>query len=39
LEQAHLEARTLVDGDAVPAELRAHVARVWHDQFGLVLVG
>ncbi len=39
LERAHVEARALVDADAVPAALRAHVARVWQDQFGLVLVG
>ena len=39
LEQAHVEARALVDAEAVPAALRAHVARVWQDQFGLVLVG
>jgi ATP-dependent DNA helicase RecG len=39
LEQAHVEARALVDSDAVPAALRGHVARVWQDQFGLVLVG
>jgi ATP-dependent DNA helicase RecG len=39
LERAHGEARALVDSDAVPAALRAHVARVWQDQFGLVLVG
>ena len=29
LEHAHREARALVDADAVPAGLRAHVARVW----------
>ena len=39
LEQAHAEARTLVEAGAVPAALGTHVARVWHDQFGLVLVG
>jgi ATP-dependent DNA helicase RecG len=39
LEQAHAEARALVDSDTVPAALRSHVARVWQDQFGLVLVG
>jgi ATP-dependent DNA helicase RecG len=39
LERAHAEARALVDADAVPAALGAHVARVWHDAFGLVLVG
>jgi len=39
LEQAHAEARALVDAGAVPAVLGAHVARVWHDAFGLVLVG
>jgi ATP-dependent DNA helicase RecG len=39
LELAHGEARALVDADAVPPALRAHVARVWQDQFGLVLVG
>ena len=39
LEQAHAEARALIDSDTVPTALRAHVARVWQDQFGLVLVG
>jgi len=39
LERAHAEARALVDADAVPPALGAHVARVWHDAFGLVLVG
>jgi ATP-dependent DNA helicase RecG len=39
LERAHAEARAMVDADAVPAALRAHVARVWQDAFGLVLVG
>ena len=39
LERAHGEARELVAGGAVPAALRAHVARVWQDHFGLVAVG
>ena len=39
LELAHREARAQVDADTVPDELRAYVARVWHDHFGLVLVG
>ncbi len=39
LELAHREARAQVDADTVPDGLRAHVARVWHDHFGLVLVG
>jgi ATP-dependent DNA helicase RecG len=39
LALAHDEARTLVDGDAVPPALAAHVARVWQQQFGLVTVG
>ncbi len=39
LERAHDAARALVDGAAVSSALRAHVARVWQDAFGLVLVG
>ena len=39
LALAHDEARTLVDTDAVPPALAAHVARVWQQQFGLVSVG
>ena len=39
LAQAHHEARLLVDADAVPAELTAHVARVWERHFGLGTVG
>ncbi len=39
LEQAHREARALVEAGAVPAALGAHVARMWQDAFGLVLVG
>jgi ATP-dependent DNA helicase RecG len=39
LALAHEEARTLVEGNAVPPALAAHVARVWQQQFGLVTVG
>jgi ATP-dependent DNA helicase RecG len=39
LALAHDEARALVDADAVPTALAAHVARVWQQQFGLVTVG
>jgi ATP-dependent DNA helicase RecG len=39
LALAHDEARALVDADAVPPALAAHVARVWQQQFGLVAVG
>ena len=39
LALAHDEARALVDGDAVPPALAAHVGRVWQQQFGLVTVG
>ncbi len=39
LALAHHEARVLVDAEAVPAELAAHVARVWERHFGLVTVG
>jgi ATP-dependent DNA helicase RecG len=39
LALAHDEARALVDADAVPPALAAHVARVWQQQFGLVTVG
>ncbi len=39
LELAHREARAQVDADTVPDDLRTYVARVWHDHFGLVLVG
>ncbi|MEP7116047.1 MAG: ATP-dependent DNA helicase RecG [Acidobacteriota bacterium] len=39
LDQAHREARALVDADAVPAALSEHVARVWQRHFGLVTVG
>jgi ATP-dependent DNA helicase RecG len=39
LERAHDDARALVESDTVPPALRTQVARVWHDQFGLVLVG
>jgi ATP-dependent DNA helicase RecG len=39
LALAHEEARTLVEDNAVPPALAAHVARVWQQQFGLVTVG
>jgi ATP-dependent DNA helicase RecG len=39
LERAHDDARAMVESDTVPTALRTQVARVWHDQFGLVLVG
>jgi len=39
LARAHHEARVLVDADALPPELTAHVARVWERHFGLVTVG
>ncbi|MGD9902269.1 MAG: ATP-dependent DNA helicase RecG [Vicinamibacterales bacterium] len=39
LDQAHADARAMVEADAVPDGLRAHVMRVWQDAFGLVLVG
>jgi ATP-dependent DNA helicase RecG len=39
LALAHEKARTLVEGNAVPPALAAHVARVWQQQFGLVTVG
>jgi ATP-dependent DNA helicase RecG len=39
LDRAHGDARALVDAAAVPAELSAHVARVWQRHFGLVTVG
>ena len=39
LDRAHGDARALVDADAVPAALAAHVARVWQRHFGLGTVG
>ena len=36
---AHDEARRMVDANAVPPALAAHVRRVWEQQFGLVTVG
>ena len=39
LDRAHQDARALVDADAVPAALAAHVGRVWQRHFGLVTVG
>ena len=39
LDQAHREARALVEAGAVPPELAGHVARVWDRHFGLVTVG
>ena len=39
LDLAHREARALVDADAVPPALAAHVARVWQRHFGLGTVG
>jgi hypothetical protein len=39
MEEAHREARQLVEGGGLTPELTAFVQRQWQDQFGLIEVG
>jgi hypothetical protein len=39
MEDAHREARALVERDALTPELTAFVTQQWQEQFGLIEVG